>query len=362
MQTDETCESHLLISIHKCFATEKSGFKKLELRKETYPTVHTQSAVPGFQQLAESTAQYIEQRQRLLLTVVWEKNCFPLRNLTSHANRRAGRKTPAREMIWMNPNCRRTRTIIMRNLKLILSYDGCEFAGWQVQPDTITVQGTLASAIGRITGEKVLPQASGRTDAGVHALAQVVSFVTESAVPTANFVKALNDILPVSVRVLEVEEAAPDFHARKSARAKTYRYRVYREAICPPFLARYVWHYPYPLDEDAMSSAAERVRGEHDFTSFAAVDPEREKEGVPALNVRTIFSSAWKRQGDEFIYTVRGSGFLHHMVRNLVGTFILVGKGTLQPEDLTRILEAHNRSAAGATAPPNGLYLVNVEY
>ncbi len=265
----------------------------------------------------------------------------------------------------------------MRNLKLILSYDGSDFAGWQVQPDALTLQGTLASAIGRITGEKVLPQGSGRTDAGVHALAQVATFATESSVPAANFVKALNDILPASMRVIEAEEVAADFHARKSARAKTYRFRIYREAICPPFLTRYVWHYPYPLDEAAIILAAALVEGEHDFTSFAAVDPERGAE-VPALwdrdkekvqeyggqpsNIRRIFSSGWERQGSEFVYTVRGSGFLHHMVRNLVGTFILVGKGTLQVEEVTRILEVRNRSAAGATAPARGLFLVGVEY
>ena len=250
----------------------------------------------------------------------------------------------------------------MRNLKLILAYDGSEFAGWQVQPDAVSVQGTLAAAIGRITGEKVLPQGSGRTDAGVHALAQVASFATESSVPAANFVKALNDILPASVRVLEAEEAAPDFHARKSARGKIYRYRIYRAAICPPFLARYLWHYPFPLDEQAMVRAAGLVEGEHDFSSFAAVDPERGREGKLMSNLREIFSSSWERQGDEFVYTVRGSGFLHHMVRNLVGTFILVGKGTLRAEDVTRILQARHRSAAGATAPASGLYLVNVEY
>jgi tRNA pseudouridine38-40 synthase len=250
----------------------------------------------------------------------------------------------------------------MRNLKMIVSYDGAEFSGWQVQPNAITVQGTVASVIGRITGEKVLPQGSGRTDAGVHALAQVMTFVTQSSVPTGNFLKAMNDILPASVRVLEVTEAPPDFHARHSARAKTYRYRIYREAICPPFLARYVWHYPYPLAEETMAKAAALVVGEHDFTSFAAVDPERGREDSPASNVRNIFSSSWERLGEEFVYTVRGSGFLHHMVRNLVGTFILVGKGTLQVEDVTRILEARNRSAAGATAPANGLYLVGVEY
>ncbi|HEY6765822.1 MAG TPA: tRNA pseudouridine(38-40) synthase TruA, partial [Candidatus Sulfotelmatobacter sp.] len=234
--------------------------------------------------------------------------------------------------------------------------------GWQVQPDLTTVQGTLASAIGRITDEKVLPQGSGRTDAGVHALAQVVTFVTESSVPTGNFLKALNDILPQSVRALDVAEVPLDFHARRSARAKTYRYRIYRGSICSPFLARYVWHYPYALDEAGMNRAAAFVIGEHDFTSFAAVDPERGQENEQISNVRSIFSSNWERQGEEFVYLVRGSGFLHHMVRNLVGTFILIGKGTLLASDVTRILEARNRSAAGATAPASGLFLAEVEY
>jgi tRNA pseudouridine38-40 synthase len=127
-------------------------------------------------------------------------------------------------------------------------------------------------------------------------------------------------------------------------------------------LARYVWHYPYPLNEQAIAGAAGLVIGEHDFTSFAAVDPERGGEGEPVSNVRTIFSSAWERVGEELVYTVRGSGFLHHMVRNLVGTFILVGRGTLQVDDVRQILEACNRSAAGATAPAAGLYLVQVDY
>jgi tRNA pseudouridine38-40 synthase len=251
---------------------------------------------------------------------------------------------------------------VTRNLKLTLSYDGTDFCGWQVQPDTPTVQGTLASAIGRLTGENVLPQGSGRTDAGVHALAQVATFSTSSSVPAQNFAKALNDILPVSIRILDVAEMPGEFHARKSACAKTYRYRIYREPICPPFLVRYVWHFPYPLDEAEMSKSAAHAVGEHDFTSFAAVDPERGTENREASNVRTIFSSAFERQGEELIYTVRGSGFLHHMVRNLVGTFILVGKGTLKPADIRRILEARDRSVAGATAPASGLFLVNVEY
>jgi tRNA pseudouridine38-40 synthase len=250
----------------------------------------------------------------------------------------------------------------MRNFKLVLAYDGSEFSGWQVQPDAATIQGTLASAIGRVTGEKVLPQGSGRTDAGVHALAQVASFSTESPIPPENLVIALNDVLPPAIRVTAAAQVPLDFHARKSARGKTYRYRMYRGAICPPFLGRYVWHYPYPLDETAMSAAAGRVVGEHDFTSFAAVDPERGNEQASCSNVRTIYSSTWQRDGDEFVYTVRGSGFLHHMVRNLVGTFLLVGKGTWKPEDITAILGARKRSVAGATAPAGGLYLVEVEY
>ena len=248
----------------------------------------------------------------------------------------------------------------MRNLKLILAYDGSEFCGWQVQPDSVSVQGVLASAIGRITGEKVLPQGSGRTDAGVHALAQVATFETNSVIPAANLVVALNDILPASIRVVEAGEVPADFHARKSAQAKSYRYRMYRYAICPPFLARYVWHYPYPLDFEAMAEAAPLIEGEHDFTSFAAVDPER--GAAITSNVRAVLFSRWRRDGDEFIYEVKGSGFLHHMVRNLVGTFLLVGKGTLKVSDMAAILEARNRSAAGATAPAHGLYLVSVEY
>ena len=254
----------------------------------------------------------------------------------------------------------------MRNLKIVLAYDGSDFCGWQVQPDRQSIQGTLSHAIGRITNENVLPQGSGRTDAGVHALAQVATFTIKSSIPVENLVKALNDVLPASIRILEVTEKPFDFHARKSARAKTYRYRIYRGTICSPFLARYMWHYPYPLNTNEMARAARFVIGEHDFTSFAAVDPERSSPDRShdriESNVRRILDSSWTQEDDELIYTVRGSGFLHHMVRNLVGTFLRIGKGTLDPEDISRILQARNRSAAGATAPASGLYLVTVEY
>jgi tRNA pseudouridine38-40 synthase len=304
-------------------------------------------------------------------------------------------------------------TDLPRNLKLTLAYDGHDFAGWQVQPDRLSVQGTLVSAFEHLTGEKTLPQGSGRTDAGVHALAQIATVITNSPIPVDNLVRALNDILPRSIRVLAAEEMPPEFHARRSAVAKTYRYHIYRGAICSPFQARYVYHHPYPLSESRMIEAAALVEGEHDFTSFAAVDPEKRKEalapdkegsitkpgtetkpgverksglkqkfvletkaevgtnspgleidkaGVELNNVRTIFQSQWQRHGDELIYTVRGNGFLHHMVRNLVGTFLMVGKGSLTVADVRRILELRDRSAAAATAPASGLFLVSVEY
>lgn len=248
----------------------------------------------------------------------------------------------------------------MRNLKLVLAYDGTDFCGWQVQPDARSIQGTLASAIGRLTGENVLPQGSGRTDSGVHALAQVATVRIETVIPAANLVIALNDILPPAIRILECVEVPADFHARKSAIAKSYRYRIHRGAVCPPFLARYVWHYPYPLHLEVMRAAASLIEGEHDFTSFAAVDAEKGREEKDCT--RRVFSSRWYQKSDEFVYEIRGDGFLHHMVRNLVGTFVLVGKRTIMPEDVSKILNARDRSTAGATAPASGLYLVNVEY
>jgi tRNA pseudouridine38-40 synthase len=298
---------------------------------------------------------------------------------------------------------------VSRNLKVTLAYDGAEFHGWQIQPGFPTVQGLLAECLGRITGESVLPQGSGRTDAGVHALAQVASVRLSSPIPERNLLIALNDILPPAIRVTGVEIVEDSFHARHSAQAKTYRYRIYRDDICPPFLARYVYHDPYPMDEDAMIRASEYIVGTFDFTSFAASDPERsariaglhanggERTGVGAMavsrqeledvlakvgpqsleideengsddmtqkmgNVRTVHFSQWARTDDEFTFTIRGNGFLHHMVRNLVGTFLQVGKGSLKPDDIPAILAAKNRGAAGATAPARGLYMVSVEY
>ena len=262
-----------------------------------------------------------------------------------------------------------------RTLKLTLAYDGSAFHGWQVQSGKPTIQGTLAGAIESLTGEKLLPQGSGRTDAGVHALAQVATFQTASSIPVANFRVVLNDRLPAAIRILAVDEVPEGFHARHSARAKCYHYRIWRGDVVPPFLARYVTHHPYPLNEAAMQQAAALVAGEHDFTSFAAVDPDRalrlaagrqQSEASAALrhttNIRTIQESRFERHAEELVYIVRGDGFLHHMVRNLVGTFLLAGKGSIAPSDIVAILEARDRRAAGSTAPADGLYLVEVEY
>ncbi len=197
----------------------------------------------------------------------------------------------------------------------------------------------------------------------MHALGQVATFSTESPIPPENLVIALNDILPAAIRVLEAAEVPAEFHARKSARAKTYRYTMFRGSICPPFRARYVWHYPYPLDEAMMQQVAGCIVGEHDFTSFAAVDPERRQGRTKSRMCEQFSHSSWQREEDELIYTVRGNGFLHHMVRNLVGTFLLVGKGTLTAaRHDCGFSKRAPVSAAGATAPASGLCLVSVEY
>jgi tRNA pseudouridine38-40 synthase len=252
--------------------------------------------------------------------------------------------------------------------KLVLAYDGTEFHGWQVQPDCATVQGELRDALARITGEDVLPQGSGRTDAGVHALGQVASFALAAPIPEANLARALNRALPASIRVLSATRERSDFHARHSALAKTYEYRVFRGEICPPWLARYVYAFNAPLDVEAMQRAAVLVCGEHDFTSFAATDPDREEREPngdgSGTTVRRLHTSQWtlEAENDLLLYRVRGNGFLHHMVRNLVGTFLEVGRGNLRETEIPAILESRARERAGPTAPARGLFLVDVEY
>jgi tRNA pseudouridine38-40 synthase len=249
--------------------------------------------------------------------------------------------------------------------KLVLAYDGTDFHGWQVQPGLPTIQGELAAAIERVCSERTLPQGSGRTDAGVHALAQVASVALESPIPAPNLLRALNRTLPASIRVLETTHAPSSFHARHSAVAKQYDYRIYRGEICPPELARYVYDLAWPLDVAAMQQAAPLVLGMRDFSSFAAVDPDRTARMAADAgmdNVRTLTHSSWREEGNMLVYTVRGNGFLHHMVRNLVGTFLEIGRGQRSAADLPALIASRNRMAAGATAPARGLFLHSVSY
>jgi tRNA pseudouridine38-40 synthase len=262
--------------------------------------------------------------------------------------------------------------------KLTLSYDGTPYNGWQVQPNLPTVQGTLANAIHHVTGERVLPQGSGRTDTGVHALAQVATFELTVPIPAPNLHHALNRALPPSIRILTVESAPPGFHARHSAQRKTYEYRIFprlqREAtrlenICSPMLAPFVWDCPWPLDLALLQTAASDILGERDFTSFAASDPDLATRNAPSdpgaepqSNIRCIDHSAWIRRDSLYIYRVTGSGFLHHMVRNLVGTFVDIGAARIPLQSIPAILAARDRTAAGPTAPARGLFLIDVEY
>ena len=252
----------------------------------------------------------------------------------------------------------------MRNLRLVLAYDGTDFHGWQRQPASPTIQACLEDALHKLTGESNQVYGSGRTDAGVHAVQQVAHFQTLSPIPGANLVKALNDLLPSAVRVLAVEEAAPDFHARYDVSSKTYRYRILQTPVCSPFLSRFVCHHPYPLDQARMARAARYFQGEHDFASFAASDGCEDEEAGTKSMVRVIFRShwLWRPRTSMLVYEVTGSGFLHHMVRNMVGTLMEVGRGKLTPRDVLRILAARDRSQAGPTAPAQGLCLVKVEY
>ena len=245
----------------------------------------------------------------------------------------------------------------MRRIKIVISYDGTAFSGWQKQPGLPTIQTVLEDILRGIEKKPVTVYGSGRTDAGVHAYAQVAAFNLENPIPEANLRKAINRLLPRDIRIVSVEEVPREFHPRFDATAKTYRYSIFRSEICPPFVRRYVHHYPYPLDEDAMIAAAPLFEGEHDFCAFAAAD-DRYKRG--ASTVRRIYSSVLWREDDQLVYRVRGSGFLKHMVRNMVGTLLESGKGNLDHDGFRALLAGTGN--CGPTAPASGLFLVNVEY
>jgi len=250
----------------------------------------------------------------------------------------------------------------VRRIRITVSYDGTDYHGWQIQPGLPTIQRVLEDVLSQIEGDVVHVDGSGRTDAGVHALAQAAAFRLTNPIPLPNLKKAMNRLLPRDVRVLETAEAPDGFHPRYDAIAKTYEYRILRAEICPPFERRYVYHYPYPLDEVRMIETARLLEGEHDFSAFAAADPI---DGLGRSKVRRIFSSCLTREdreGARLIYRVRGSGFLKHMVRNIVGVLLEAGKGNLTDADMEARLQPGCTIPAGPSAPARGLFLVGVEY
>jgi tRNA pseudouridine38-40 synthase len=250
----------------------------------------------------------------------------------------------------------------MRNIRLILAYDGTDFCGWQRQPDAPSIQACLEGALHKLTGVPAQVCGSGRTDAGVHATHQVANFHTASNIPCPNFVKALNNLLPPTVRIKSADDVPPTFHARFDVRRKTYRYRILMTPVCSPLMWRFVYHHPYYLDPRRMAQAAALLVGEHDFTSFAAADEQGDEQ--TKSNVRVIFRTRllWRSRSSILVYEVTGKGFLRYMVRNIVGTLIEVGRGKLAASDIPSILAAQDRAQAGPTAPAQGLCLTNVEY
>jgi tRNA pseudouridine38-40 synthase len=251
----------------------------------------------------------------------------------------------------------------MRNFKLTVAYDGADFHGWQSQPGIPTIQGALNDAARKITQERITVHGASRTDTGVHALGQVAHFKTQSLMEADEFQRSLNALLPPAIRVVAAEEVGPDFHSRWLSQAKTYRYRIFRGRVLSPFEYRRVLHYPWPLDEGAMVEAARQFEGQHDFTSFAASSGSEEDDRDREM-VRVIYSSEIVREADreEIAYVVRGQSFLRYMVRKIVGTLLEVGKGRLTPEDIPRVFELRDRTQSGPTVPPEGLYLVALEF
>lgn len=244
----------------------------------------------------------------------------------------------------------------MRNLKLTLAYDGTEFHGWQIQPQVRTIQGEVQAALQKLFNHEVNVTGSGRTDAGVHAHGQVANVDTVRSMDTDAVLRGANALLPEEIRVLSVEEVESGFHARHSAKAKTYEYHVWRHPIVSPFYLRYVYPFRYPLDENLMDRGTAYFLGPHDFTSFCATATEVEDR------TRTIFEACWDRSDTTWVFRIRGNGFLQYMVRTIAGTLLEVGQGRLTPEKLPEIFDARDRRLAGPSLPSRGLHLISVEY
>ena len=241
-------------------------------------------------------------------------------------------------------------------IKLVVTYDGTDFSGWQIQKSGRTVQGEIQSALKTLTGEDITLTGSGRTDAGVHALGQVASFETSATIPPKNFAKALNTILPSDVKIISSEQVEDGFNARKHAKKKTYRYSLYRSDCALPLKERYAFRIDKDLDLAKMQDCASALVGENDFKAFCATGSSVK------TTTRTIYSFEVNKNGDDITFTVCGNGFLYNMVRIMVGTLIKAGEGKIGKADIEKMLTEGKRNLGGATISAKGLTLVSVEY
>ncbi len=244
----------------------------------------------------------------------------------------------------------------MRRVRLVFQYDGTDYHGFQRQPALLTIQGELELALNRVLGEEVVVTGAGRTDAGVHALGQVAAFDTTNPMPVGNLLRALNDALPDAIKLVSAEQVSAEFHPRYDAKGKVYKYRILNRELPSPFINRYAWHVPEPLDVPMMRAAAEKLVGTHDFAAFCASGSSVEK------TVRTVRCADLEPEGDLLELRFEADGFLYMMVRIMVGTLVEVGLGRLSPEEVGRALDSRKRSHSGPTAPPQGLSLVKVIY
>ncbi len=253
---------------------------------------------------------------------------------------------------------------LTRNIRLLIAFDGTGYHGWQVQANKPTVQGFLSDAIRSVTGIWPKLIASGRTDAGVHARGLVANFHTASRIPAHSLARALNSILPRDIRILSARNVPLTFHARLSARSKVYRYQIYRTGILPPHLAREYFHFPHALDVDVMKEACRLLVGDHDFASFAKHTGRREDKSAHAGTgtVRRILKCELNQRGPRLTLTLEGTGFLHHMIRNITGTLLNLGQHRMTLSEFRNLFQERDRRLAGFTAPAHGLILVRIRY
>ena len=253
---------------------------------------------------------------------------------------------------------------LTRNIRLLIAFDGTAYHGWQVQANKPSVQGLACNAIRSVTGEWPKLISSGRTDAGVHARGLVANFHTSSRIPAHSLVHALNSILPRDIRILSARDVPRTFHARLSARSKVYRYQIYRGRVLPPHLAREHFHFPYELDIEVMRQACRLFVGDHDFASFAKHAGRRENRSPDAATgtVRRILKCVLSQKGPRLTLTFEGTGFLHHMVRNMTGTLLNLGQRRMTLSEFRKLFHERDRRLAGFTAPARGLILIRVRY